>query len=304
MPYTFPKCEAVPVDGHQVSFRVEGVERLRWHYGAEYPRPFLYPLIGPAGVPLTRMGHPGAPDHDHHRSIWFAHNKVQGVDFWGDPKPPRVRQKEWFCYEDGEEARMAVRLGWNDGHDAKDLMEQELIIAVRPGPAKGETLVELQTTFKPTAAMLELDKTNFGFLAVRVAKSISKHFGGGELTNSEGLKGEPAIFGKRARWMDYSGPVTPMAVNGIGFFDHLSNPGHPTHWHVREDGWMGASACFAEAKLITKMQPLVLRYLLWAHDGDVDAKKANEVFDAFAKLTAFAVVKPTAKHVKWAVRRV
>ena len=30
------------------------------------------------------MGHPGAPDHDHHRSVWFAHFKVLGIDFWGD----------------------------------------------------------------------------------------------------------------------------------------------------------------------------------------------------------------------------
>ncbi len=36
------------------------------------------------------MGHPGAPNHDHHRSIWFAHNKLLGIDFWSD----RTRQRE------------------------------------------------------------------------------------------------------------------------------------------------------------------------------------------------------------------
>src|SRR5205085_4348422 len=109
MPFTFPRCEVVPLSDYQASFRVEGNERLRWHFGPSYPRPFFFPLIGPSGTPLTRMGHPGAPDHDHHRSIWFAHEKVLGINFWSDRTPARVRQKQWLCYQDGKaEAAMAV----------------------------------------------------------------------------------------------------------------------------------------------------------------------------------------------------
>ena len=36
----------------------------------------------PSGATLTRIGHPGAENHDHHRSVWFAHHKVNGLDFW------------------------------------------------------------------------------------------------------------------------------------------------------------------------------------------------------------------------------
>src|SRR5919198_1910869 len=154
MPYKFPRCQLVPLPDHQVSLQVDGGERLRWHFGPEYPRPFFYPLVGPSGGPLTRMGHPGAPDHDHHRSVWFAHEKVQGVDFWSDRGPARVRQKTWLCYQDGDaDCAMAVRLGWFDGHDPKELLEQELVAQVRPG-AGGETVVELQSTFKPWADSL------------------------------------------------------------------------------------------------------------------------------------------------------
>ena len=38
---------------------------------------------------------------------------------------------------------MAASLGWFDGHDPKELLDQELVAAVRPGP-DGETLVEIQ----------------------------------------------------------------------------------------------------------------------------------------------------------------
>jgi len=301
------RCTLLPLPDHQVSFLVDGAERLRWHFGPSYPRPFFYPLIGPSsGLSLTRMGHPGAPNHDHHRSIWFAHNSVQGVDFWSDKLklPSRIRQKEWLAYQDGDaEAVMAVRLAWNDGHDPKDLLEQDLFAALIPGP-DGETFLELQTSFRPMAAQLEFGKTNFGFLAVRVAKAISGFFGGGTLTNSHGDVGEPALFGKTAIWMDYSGTQPGDKKEGITFFDHPTNPGHPTAWHVREDGWMGASTCLATPRTTTQNEPLTLRYLLHAHQGMLNAKREDEVFAAFAKRSPLSLLKAPAKHTAYAVRRI
>ncbi len=301
-----PRCTLLPLPDHQVSFQVDGVERLRWHSAPHYPRPFFYPLVGPSGLSLTRMGHPGDPSHDHHRSVWFAHHSVQGVGFWGDsPKPdaPRIRQKQWLAYVDGDdEAVMAVRLGWNDGHDPRDLLEQDLFAAVRPG-ANGETFVELQTTFRPTAAQLEFGKTNFGFLAVRVVKALSAFFGGGTLTNSDGAVGEPAIFGKPARWCDYSGEQPGGKREGVTYLDHPANPNHPTAWHVREDGWMGASVCFAGPRTTTRAEPLTLRYLLHAHAGPVDAKRADEAFAAFAARPPLELVPKPARHTAFGVRR-
>lgn len=298
-----PRCTLLPLPDHQVAFEVEGRERLRWHYGTQYPRPFFYPLIGPvSGRSLTRMGHPGAPDHDHHLSIWFAHEKVSGVNFWSDTSPARVRQKQWLAYTDGEtEAVMAVRLGWNDGHDPKDLLEQDLFAAVIPGP-DDETLLEIQATFRPVAERLEFGKTNFGFLGVRVAKAISAFFGGGNLTNSEGAVGEPAIFGKPAAWVDYSGEQAGK-TEGVTYFDHPTNPGHPTRWHVREDGWMAASACLSGPLETTRVKPLTLRFLLHAHRGPVDAKRAGEVLAAFGKRPPFELAKAPAKHTAYAARR-
>lgn len=255
------------------------------------------------------MGHPGAPNHDHHQSIWFAHHKVVGVDFWANGLPPRIRQRDWLAYHDGDdEALMGVRLAWFDGHDPRELLEQELLVSVRPGGPAGtasaaETLVELQSTFRPTADMLEFGKTNFGFLAVRVAKNLSAHFGGGVITDSEGRVGEPAIFGQRARWVDYSGPVPGDRIEGITYFDHPANVGSPTHWHVREDGWMGASACFAEPLVTTRANPLVLRYLLHAHAGSADAARAGTVAETFASRSRLTVTKSTARHEMWMIRR-
>jgi len=312
------RCEVLPLEDQQVAFSIDGVEKLRWHFGNNYPRPYFYPLHGPSGAVLTRMGHPGAPDHDHHQSIWFAHNKLNGLDFWSNGKGTSIRQKQWLCYQDGPtEAVMGVLLGWYDPQGA-EVMEQELIVALLPIEAASagdplEHALELQFTLKPGADVesVELEQTNFGWLAVRVAKGISAHFGSGQLTNSHGAQGENACFAQSASWMDYSGSVTvgqraerKSLLEGITFFDHPANPRYPTHWHVRQDGWMGASYALAEAAQITNSTPLTLRYLLHAHSGSYDPAKALAVAKQFELRPAFELLKRPQPHLSYWAQRI
>ena len=299
-----PSCRVVPLPGHRTAFLYHGKEVAVWHYGPEYPRPFFYPLQSVKGTRLTRMGHPGAPDHDHHRSIWFAHHKVGGVDFWSDLGTGKVKQKQWLAYEDGEdEAVMAVLLGWFNEQDQL-MMEQEVVAAWRPGNGLGYEL-ELQLTFRPVAERLELEKTNFGFLAVRMAKYLSGHFGTGQLSDSERRKGEKAIFSKSARWVDYSGPTAavPDGREGIAYFDHSDNPRYPSHWHVREDGWMGSGFCLKNAYTLERGSPLVLRYLLLAHSGNAGHPQLEEVAKNFIARPGFSVSKSNRPHRQFEVRR-
>jgi hypothetical protein len=91
------------------------------------------------------MGHPGAPNHDHHRSVWFAHESVAGEDFWSDGKGNQIRQKMWYSYRDGDsEAIMASQLGWFR-RDGQELMEQDVVAALMPLSDSGHEL-ELQIT--------------------------------------------------------------------------------------------------------------------------------------------------------------
>lgn len=307
-----PRCEVLPLPQGEAAFLIDGREVTRWHFHTDAPRPFFYPLNGPqSGRSLTRMGHPGAPDHDHHLSVWFAHHKVLGIDFWGIAAQSMVRQRQWCVYDDGETARMGVLLDWLDGHDPQPLLEQELVAELRP-LANGEYTLDLHSTFRPRADSLEFQQTNFGFLAVRVAKSISARFGSGNLTSSSGLTGEKAIFGTAAEWMDYSGPV-PRAtadadgqrstvIEGITYFDHPSNPSFPSKWHVREDGWMGASACRDAPLLTTRAEPLRLRYLLHIHSGPVNTEQAAEVAAEWRKRPRLEIVRSMQPHVQFELR--
>src|SRR5215207_8957684 len=60
-------------------------------------RPYFHPVRAADGTGLTRdfpMKRQSGEDedHPHHRSLWFAHSNVNGVDFWnqddaGSPRP-------------------------------------------------------------------------------------------------------------------------------------------------------------------------------------------------------------------------
>lgn len=301
----------IPLPDQQAEFQLDHRGRMLWHFGNHYPRPFFYPLTGPSGASLTRMGHPGAENHDHHQSIWFAHKDVNGHDFWSNGSDTRIRQKHWLVYEDGNrQCAMASVLGWFTA-DGVEQMEQQVVAALSPDDKRGMFL-DLQLTFRaPKEREVNFGQTNFGFLAVRVAKSISVHFGGGEIVSSEDLVGESAIFGQFARWMDYSGPVTVLGkdgkpktvTEGITYFDHPGNHASPAHWHVRSDGWMGASPCMHAALGIDAGKELTFRYLLHAHGGGANANRSEAVFDAFAASPGYVVEKSKRKHRQYDLRR-
>lgn len=290
MPYIVPRVQIVPQPDDQVSFQVEGRERLRWHASPRYRRAFFFPLVGPSGRSLTRMGHPAAPDHDHHRSLWWGHNSVGGVDFWSEtPGTQQVRQEAWVHYQDGaDEAGIVVRLGWFDAHQVK-LLQQEMIAVYRPLD-RDEGWIEIQTRIVPTMDELTLGKTNFGLIGLRVAAPLSAHYGGGRLRNSAGGVGEAAVFAKPAAWMDYSGPIERDRWEGITWFDHPANPGSPVSWHVRDDGWMSPAFTLREAFVLKKTAPLTLRYALHVHGGDLDPRIAAAHQVRFAAAPAWEVV--------------
>lgn len=305
------RCQVIPQAGHQVSMQIDGVEKLRWNFSETYARPFFFPLNGPSGTSLTRIGHPGAPDHDHHLSVWFAHHDVDGHSFWNNNARTKVIQKDWLAYQDGEDAAtIAVANQWWDEEGTLRL-EQQVIASLIP-LAQGESLLELQTTLSapPNVASVTLGKTNFGLLAVRVAKDLSVYFGDGQLTSSEERTGEPANFQQSARWMDYSGSVgsssgdeRKIVREGITYHDHPSNPGYPSGWHVRADGWMAASLTMREPIQIQQGKPLTVRYLLHTHADDLASERANIIHSAFAARPGWELKKAPRANTAWEVVR-
>jgi hypothetical protein len=262
--------QALPLPYDQVAFEHLGRELTRYHFGPGLRRPFLYPVVGPSGRSLTRMGHPHAAySHSHHNSAWIAHSDVDGDNFWGDTGPARILHQWTVDFTEGDgEAAMASVCHWV-GAEGKLRAVERRRMAVRPLD-RGEWILTLDLHLEPGPDGLTLGKSPFGLCAVRMARSLGVADGGGRILDSEGRrneKGPDGIFWKRARWVDYAGPILPGTAEGVTLFDHPANPNHPSHFHVRDDGWMGASFSFEAPVTVARERPLRLRYGLYVHRG-------------------------------------
>lgn len=268
----FPRVQLIPQPYDQVSFQVDGREWLRYHYGPATPKPYFFPVLGPSGREVTRISHPHDPHgHGHHLSLWIAHHDLDGQSFWQPYQTKnRIVHERMVKLEDGRTGTLAIRSRWLA--DTRPVLLDERVWTFTPlydsmaGRPFGEYFLDLQLTLTPVNERAVIGKTPFGFVAVRVAKTMGVHDGEGRITNSAGQRNEGQVHWQRAQWCDYSGHVVPgREVNGLTLMDHPSNPNHPTTFHVRDDGWMGAAFTYAEPYELTKANPLTLRYRFWVY---------------------------------------
>jgi len=228
------------------------------------------------------MGHPHDPEgHRHHNSVWISHNDVNGISFWADGGAGRIVHRQILRLEDGEEAAFVSRNAWENG-EGKVIVDEQRRVAVRGMPG-GESLLTVDIEFRASHGEVTFGPTAFGLIGVRMAKTIGVRDGGGTIKNSGGGINEAGTFRLPARWVDYSGPVKADCAEGIALMDHPSNPGHPTAFHTRDDGWMGACLSKDTPVSIASGGTLRLRYALYAHGGPCDPAKIETQWRAFAE---------------------
>ncbi len=283
-----PVMQVLPLPYDQASFQQEGRELTRYHFGPTLERPFWYPLIGPGGRSLTRMGHPRDPhSHSHHNSVWISHHNVDGISFWADRGRGQIVHRLVKTYEDGDDrqdgaATMLCRAAWlADGK--RVVMNEWRRTTVQP-LGDGDWLMLIDLSFEtPGNEPVVLGETPFGPIGVRMAKTIGVHDGGGRILNSSGQVNEKAVFRQPARWVDYSGRVTNTTTGGIALLDHPGNPSHPTPFHVRGDGWMGVCLTLNGPITIEPDKPLQLSYGLWIHAGVPKVEDVERRWKAFSQ---------------------
>ena len=279
-----PRLQLVPQPYDQLSFQRDGAEIARYYFGRGLRRPFVFPVVGPSGRSLTRMGHPRDPEsHSHHNSVWVSHHIVNGIDFWGDRAKGKIVHQRVEKLEDegGDVAAVTSLNHWVNEADGKVLLRERRRTEARLLDEK-QWLLVIDLRLEAAGGAVTLGKTPFGLLGVRMAKTIGVHDGGGRILNSRGGVNEKDVLWKRARWVDYSGPIADDAVEGVALMDHPSNPNHPSFFHVRDDGWIGASLTHDAERTIDPGKPLELRYGLYVHAGSPDAQAIERRWKAFA----------------------
>ncbi len=81
---------------------------------------------------------------------------------------------------------------------------------------------------------------------------------------------------------------------GVAVLDHPENPRHPSNWHVRRYGLIGANVfglhdfdkqAYPKGSGDFKMEPgrpTTFKYRIVIHNGDAAAAKLDQQFEAFA----------------------
>jgi hypothetical protein len=283
-PRPVPLLQALPLPRDQISFERDSTQIASYHYASDLKRPFIHPLIGPAGRSVTRMGHPRDPQgHSHHNSVWISHQSVGGANFWEDPGTARIAHVRILRMDDSDDAAFVeTENAWRNKSGAVVLREYRRT-RVRLLP-KDEWLLEIDMQLEaPGQTPVEIGQTAFGFIGVRMAKTIGVSDGGGTIRNSEGGVDEAGCFRKPARWCDYAGPVTREASGGATLMDHPKNLNHPAPFHVRNDGWMGVASTFPGAHTIQPGTPLRLRFGVYVHANIPAATELEQRWEQWAR---------------------
>ena len=271
---------------------------------------YYYPVLGPDGVSMTRswpMEEPPDEEHDHphHRSMWFAHGEVNGVDFWGEdasykgtPKHPvgKIVLDKIVTAKGGADAGEVTTLQkWTAPDGSVPITStQTLRVYARP---ESERLFDFETTLTAGEKDVTFGDTKEGTFAIRIAESMrlkgpKNAPGEGHIVNSDGLH-DDKVWGTHAKWVDMSGPVDGKTY-GIAIFDHPGNLRHPTRWHARGYGLFAANP-FCEVEM-DKTQPkgagdytlaagqsVTFKYRVLIQQGEPDVAKLGERFADYTK---------------------
>lgn len=279
--FVFPRVQAIP-EVDRIGLQIDGVERAAYHFGQGTNAPFLFPIVGPSGSLLTRLGAPRPEGRGPERSIWIGHANLEGTDFWTEQTGTdvKVRHRGILRYRDGSSGGMTIKLDW--WAKGRAVLNQILELDMTPTKDRG-FMLDVLSRFESTGSPVELGQTELGFLGVRVAATMSEAFGGGRAVCSEGRSGAAKINGTSSRWVDYSGPSAPNVVEGICILDHPANPNHPTSWNVQADGLICAAFNATSPYGVAKDHPLDLRYRLLIHSGAANPSSFDKSWDDFAR---------------------
>lgn len=291
-------------DGDNVAIAIDGKPFTEFiTTGADVTKPYLHPLRASSGTYVTRMWPMAnveeeaktSKDHQHQRGVWFAHENVNGIDFWNNeasyktPNRGRIVLTRLDAAGGREQGTVEATFNWNDPA-GKTLLTESRRMTFYAGTASTR-VVDFDITLTAVTAV-NFNDSKDGVFGVRIRPELQEKGGTGHILNSSGEAGEAAAWGKPADWCDYSGTIQGEAA-GIAILDHPSNPHHPVRWHVRGYGLFAANpfglTVFTndKTKSATMSVPagasLRFRYRMIVHAGDA---KTADIAAAWRKYSA------------------
>ena len=234
-------------------------------------------------TPLT-MNQP--EDHIHHQGMWVAWKKVNGVNFWEQPKPGEdptgfgriIHQRNVEQSADAEKAQFTVENAWVDWQDVTHLRETRRTTVFPPGT--DHLAIDVHLQFQPHGEAVTLDLNRgepgrgglfYSGLTIRFDNALTP----GQLLDGAGRTETDGHL-----WA--TEPVVWFCWNTCGRWRYLRchrlliilpTRGTPTTWWVRNRenyGILHPSPAYYEPFQLTQEERLEFRYRVVLHKGYVD----------------------------------
>lgn len=260
-------------------------------------RPILYPVYGPGNRRMVRH-YPmkevegEADDHPHHRSIFFGHIDVNGYSFWHNELIGNRSVEHGVV---GDRAIIRAENRWTDPHGDTVLHDTTVLGFHTIGTSR---VIDFQVTLHATEGDVTFGDDKDGLMGIRThpnlrlradeRRGVEQVYG--QAINSEGVENRE-MWGKRARWLSYWGPVDDKIV-GVAIFDHPQNLRHPTWWHARDYGLVSANpfgiSDFEDAPegtgdfTLSHGESLTFNYRFVLHEGSADEADVASLYEQFA----------------------
>ncbi len=214
---------AVQQTGDSVAFANNGKVVWQFNYGKQRALPHFHPVALLDGMVLTDLG---PHDHPHHHALWFAWNKLNGIDYWSEPNAGRTEVVRCAVKAKKDSAAIQMTLRYMPPKGDPVLTEKRTIRVSAPD-GQGRYSIDWRGEFTAGKEPVHMKGGTAGGgyagLSVRMAGNTHEW----RLIDSEGrqdiAEGDFAknTHGKRARWMDFS--VTDKATGkegGIAILEH------------------------------------------------------------------------------------
>jgi len=308
----------------EIEIIIGGKAFATYYFHKDVVKPYLMPLRTPSGVIVSRpfpvfndvsMADRKLPGFEpHQRPLYFDHGDIDGVDFWSEAVFSSASGRSGGAAKKGPDTKPAVRA---HGHMRLVNLEE-----VRGGPESGvirarfsledpndrvlgeetqtytfrgdqrSNTVDCEYVIYAGANAIVFGDTKEGTFAVRLNADLSTP--NDHMLNSHGATGEPAIWGKPADWVNYSGTVGGKRV-GVVAFDHPASFRHPTTWHARAYGLLAANPFAAReftndekqdgSWTVAERKSIAFRYGVTIYDGEYTAAQLADLYRQYVGMT-------------------
>lgn len=284
----------------KITIEIGGKPFGDFYVSPDYAKPFLFPLRTASGIEVTRrfpMAQVAGESHDHphQRGMFFAHEDVNGTDFWNNEFTYKTPNRGVIALDRIEETRGGRKSGrirasflWKDQH-GKTLLREERLMVFHDDPKN--RIVDVDITLTAAGGKVVLGDAKDGGFGIRIADRLTEQKGTGKMTDADGRTGEKEIWGRRSNWVDYAGELDGEKL-GIAIFDHPSNPRHPNRWHARGYGLFALNpfgnhvfdkTAPVEPMTLEDGQSLRYRWRVVIHPGDTASAGIAGLWEQYAK---------------------